>query len=311
MTSLQSRRGFIVAIALLALTILSLHGLWDGAGLVSNPQSRLALSVAKEADAAEPPSRAEMQRSYGGFADIASNRPYSPLAPVASIPSNWQSLGPKGMVDAGFNSAYEPSIGRVNCIAADPTNPNKLYLGAGSGGVWTSTDGGQNWTPRGDQLPVLGVSDIKVDQVSTNTIYLATGDADGFVTPSVGVYKSTDGGQTWNATGLTFAATDGKQIYKLAVDPTVAGKVYAATSDGIYITANGGSTWTLSQPQSGFTLVFQDVKLRPGTPSTVYAASFNRFYRSTDSGTTWTFISSGLPAASTVARPLLAVSAAN
>ena len=87
--------------------------------------------------------------------------------------SNWEPLGPIDM------PTYETSMGRVNCITALPGSPNRLFIGTPDGGVWRSDNGGATWLPRTDFLPVLGVSSLVIDPVNTNTIYIATGDADG------------------------------------------------------------------------------------------------------------------------------------
>src|SRR6185436_4941856 len=118
------------------------------------------------------------------------------------------------------NTIYEPSLGRVNAIAVSPANSNRILVGAGSGGVWLSTDGGQTWDPRGDFLPVLGVSDIEFAASDPNIAYMTTGDSNAAATPSVGVYKSTDGGFNWYATGLVFDPANFTLMNKIAVDPS-------------------------------------------------------------------------------------------
>ena len=260
-----------------------------------------------------PPPPEYFEQKWGGFTN-PSPVAKSELAAVSAPPSNWQPLGPIQMVDPGSTVAYEPSFGRLNCLAIDPGNPNRLFAGAGSGGLWASSDGGQTWSPRTDNLPVLGVNDVKFDSQNANIIYLATGDADGSATPSVGVYKSTDGGLTWNATGLVFDQALFKKIYKLAVHPTVGGKVYAGSSDGIYVTSDGGANWTLTKPQGpNSSATYFDIQFRPGSASVLYAvASGGRFFRSTDSGANWTQITTGLPtAAQQIGRSAIGITAAD
>lgn len=277
--------------------------------------TRLAIDPGDEELIADAPPSAALQQHYGTVATASALAASgSTGASAAALTSSWHSLGPIGMVDIGAPTPYEPSMGRVNCIAVDPTDGNKLYLGAGSGGVWTSTDGGQNWTPRTDNLPVLGVTDIKLDPQNLGTMYIATGDADGHSTPSVGVYKSTDSGVTWKPTGLIGDATNHPTIYKLAVNLTAAGKIYAATTFGIYISSDGGDHWTSVQPQGSLpgSVTYYDVKLRPDNPAIVYATgSGGSFYRSTDGGTSWAQITSGLPAAGTAERMSVGVTAAD
>src|SRR5687767_9386990 len=171
-----------------------------------------------------------------------------PLAPSApSAVSNWIPIGPTQMTDVDSNNILEPSQGRVNCVAVSPTDPNRILIGAASGGVWLSTDGGQNWSPRTDHLPVLGVADIEFSN-DPNIVYMATGDGIAFATPSVGVYKSTDAGVTWNPTGLVFDQNNFVILKKLVVDPTNANVVYAVELNRLYKTTNGGTSWDPINP---------------------------------------------------------------
>ncbi len=280
------------------------------------PATRLDLETDSSDNAGAPPHDLLRQR-FGGttLAATNQNRAISTNATAGDgYFSNWQSLGPSNVVDAGTGYAYEPSLGRVNCIAADPTNPNKLFAGAATGGIWASADGGQTWASRTDNLPLISVSSIAIDPQNPSVMYLATGDADGGATPSVGVYKSTDGGLSWSATGLVFAMTDYYQIYRLTVHPSLPGKVFAATNNGIYITADSGATWQQIHPQgqsNASYISWYDVKFQPNNPSIVYTiGSGAQFYRSTDGGATWQQTTVGLPDASATTRSSMAVTIA-
>lgn len=223
---------------------------------------------------------------------------------AAGTTPSWQELGPLNM------PSYEPSQGRVNTVAFDPTDPNRFYVGAATGGVWGTTDGGMTYTPRTDQMPNLAVSSIVVDYATSNRIYVATGDADGNAATSIGVWKSEDSGATWAATGLAFLPTVFTEIYKLIQHPTQPSTLYAATTRGLYTTVNGGATWTNSLS----TYLLYDIEFKPGDPTvlylTGYAAGGGRFLRSQDGGANWTVIATGLPAASGVGRSAIATTAA-
>jgi hypothetical protein len=122
-------------------------------------------------------------------------------------------------------------------------------------------------------------------------------------TYSIGVLKSTDGGLTWNTTGLQFTNTStvAADIFMHPSNPSV---LWVATSAGLYKTINAGLTWT--RPLAGN---IKDLKLKPGNPDVVYAVSTNRFFRSTNGGDTFTQISSGMPANS--GRLIIDVTPAN
>src|SRR5260221_13254907 len=134
---------------------------------------------------------------------------------------------------------FEPSMGRVNFVTLSPTNNQHLFACSASGGLWASADGGQTWQPRTDHLPVLGTSGAVIDLQHPNVIYLATGDADARDTPSIGVWKSTDSGVNWSATGLAWPESAYAAIYRLLMHPVNTNRLFAATSDGIYSSTNG------------------------------------------------------------------------
>lgn len=187
-------------------------------------------------------------------------------------------------------SGYNPGIGRVNCIAFHPTDVNTLYVGLPSGGLWRTTNNGTSWTALSDGLPAIGVSGIVVHPTSPSTIWILTGDGDAGDTQSIGVLKSTNGGVTWFSTGLSWDVTDAVRGYKLMIDPTNSNELWAVTTDGLYRTSNGGTTWSNMLAGS-----WRDLEFKPGTPTTMYLSGSNSFYRSVDSGVTWTLITSGLP----------------
>lgn len=214
--------------------------------------------------------------------------------------SNWEPLGPFNHINTG---SWSSGQGRVNVVMVDPNNANTIYIGAPAGGIWKSTDAGQNWTPLSDYLPQIGVSGIAIDHTNSDIIYIVTGDKDASDTYSIGVLKSVDGGQTWNTTGLTFTNTStvAADMFMHPDNPSV---LWVATSAGLYKTTNGGITWTNTLSGN-----VKDLKLKPGNPDVVYAVTNNRFYRSTNGGNSFTMITAGMPANS--GRLIIDVTPAN
>jgi PKD repeat protein len=235
-------------------------------------------------------------KSYEKLKEWEASNPPAPMNKAAA--GLWTALGPIGAPSSG-------GAGRLNFVRFDPTNSNIIYVGAPDGGLWTSTNGGTSWSTNTDQLTVIGCSDIAINPSNTSIMYLATGDGDGGDSYSIGVLKSTDGGATWNTTGLTWATSQGRLIRRLIINPSNPSVLLAATSNGMYRTADAGVTWTQVQATIGY----YDVEFKPGDPNTVYAVG-TRLYRSTNNGVNWTQITSGIPAAS-VQRMSLAVTAAN
>ena len=141
--------------------------------------------------------------------------------------------------------------GRALAIEGVPGEPDTYYFGAVAGGVWKTTDGGANWTPLFDKEPISSIGAIAVAPSDHNVIYAGTGEAAirGNTTYGTGVFKSIDGGKTWQNVGLK----DSRQIGALIVDPRNADVVLVAAlghafgpnqERGIFRTADGGKTWT-------------------------------------------------------------------
>ncbi len=210
---------------------------------------------------------------------------------------NWTIIGPIEIPKGGGN-------GRINCIQMHPNLPNLIWAGSAAGGAWKSTDYGQTWKTTCDDLFSMGVSDIAMPWNNPNIVYLATGDDDAGTTYTIGVVKSTDGGLTWNPTGLTWTTSQNQQIYRLLADPKAAGKLYAATSQGLHVTTDAGVTWSKKS-----NLNFRDLEQRSDNPLIMIGCTGSEIHRSTDGGNTWTKITTSIP--TTIGRISLAISPAN
>jgi len=211
---------------------------------------------------------------------------------------NWESLG----LDDWSSSSYGPGNGRINCIAFDPNDDQSIYAGTPSGGLWHSPNNGQDWTPLTDHLPTLGVSGIVVSEDDADVIYIATGDSDNSDTYSLGIFKSTDGGDTWETAGLTFLLSQNVRTHRLMAVPGSPETILAGTTDGLYKTVNGGATWV-----KVISANIRDLEFKPDDPTTVYASSTS-FYVSTDGGENFTIMNEGLPSAGGLERASIAVS---
>ncbi len=192
--------------------------------------------------------------------------------------SPWESLGPNS------NTSGYAGTGRVMSVGFHPTNNNIIYVGSAGGGLWKTTDGGLSWTPKTDFLGSIGVSGIAVDYNTPNTVYIGTGDGDASDNYSIGVLKSTDGGDTWNTTGLEWNTSSNYLIRNMIMDPNDVNTILVASNVGIYRTTNGGTSW--NQVQAGS---FYDVDMNPSAATNIfYAATSNDMYKSTNNGATWT-----------------------
>ncbi|MFZ6009207.1 MAG: WD40/YVTN/BNR-like repeat-containing protein, partial [Bacteroidota bacterium] len=196
----------------------------------------------------------------------------------------WQSIA-----QTSSGGGYD-GTGRVNCVAFHPTDQNIFFAGTPGGGIWKTSNGGTSWTPLSDYIAQTGVTSIVVDYSNANIIYIGTGDGYGNLdVKGVGVLKSTNGGTTWQSTGLSWTTSQQYVVSAMVMSPASTSVLMAATSAGLYKTTDGGTTWTLVR--SGR---HQDVKYKPGDANTVYATSHNpaNIYRSTDGGSTWSQVTS-------------------
>ena len=256
------------------------------------------------------------------------------------LPATWFPVGPAPILN-GNVPGHQPVTGRITGIAADPTDANVIYIASAGGGVWKTTDAGNNWTPLTDNQPTLVMGAIALAPSDPNVIYAGTGEADG---PGVnflsnysptefygrGVLKSTDGGQTWALLGND--VFNRRSIAKVVINPNNADVAYVAVgqpgfngltgNQGIWETTDGGQTWTNTTAASGISsdLAFTDLVIDPSNDQHLYAvagdpagSTDNGLYETTDGGQTWARNTGGgtFPNSRSVGRIALAISPTN
>ncbi len=192
---------------------------------------------------------------------------------------NWSFQGPTNPL--GENKG----IGRINAVEFHPTDTNTLIIGSAGGGVWRTTDNGLSWQVLNDFLPVLGVSDVDYNPQNPNTIYVCTGDRDANDTYSMGVFRSVDGGTTWDTTGFQYSFTQLEKTNGLLVNWVDTNSLTLATSGGIYKSYDAGKTWNMTYGGS-----FQQILYHPTDTAIMYTAGLKgsiQVHRSIDGGATW------------------------
>lgn len=198
---------------------------------------------------------------------------------------DWSNLGP---ITKPTNGTGQPNgLGRVNCIAFHPTDANIMYVGAPSGGIWKTTDGGSTWTDLNNVTFRFGVSSIVIHPQHPDTIYVGTGDRDAGDAPGYGVYWSLDGGASWSARNNGMG---NRTVNEILMDPSHPDTLIAATSSNIYRSTDGGANWILSLSSNNC----KDIAFHPYNSNIIYAAG-TKFFRSSNNGASFTQISSGVP----------------
>jgi photosystem II stability/assembly factor-like uncharacterized protein len=136
--------------------------------------------------------------------------------------------------------------GRTRAVLVDITNPNNLFAGCVSGGLWRSTDGGANWRPINDAASTLSVTAIVQNPLKTNEIYYGTGEVRGASQGigGEGVFKSTDGGLTFTQLPSTIGNSEMRLCNYMAHSPKDSNTVYVGTASGLWVSTNGGAVWT-------------------------------------------------------------------
>ena len=239
----------------------------------------------------------------------------------ARAPGSWVFAGP---INIG---------GRLTALAVDPHDADHIWAGSAAGGIFESTNGGADWTAVFDDQPLLSVGALAAHPSDSSIVYVGTGEANGagYSYDGDGVYRTTDGGATWQQVGLT----ETRRIGRIAIDPQNPQRVFVAAAGGVYLpdthrgvyrSLDGGGSWTQVLFVST-TAGAIDLAIDPAEPDRIYAAIWQHFstaddwiaggldsgiWRSEDGGETWSRLANGLPPPSpTVGRIGLALAASN
>ena len=206
--------------------------------------------------------------------------------------------------------------GRIADIVFHPENENIWYVAVGSGGVWKTENAGTTWTPLFDKQASYSTGCITLDPQNPSTVWVGTGENVGgrHVAYGDGIYRSNDGGKSWENLGLR----ETEHISKIIVHPNNSKVVWVAAQGplwnkggerGVYKTTNGGKSWKQVLGNNEWTGA-TDLLIDPRNPQILFAATWDRhrtvaalidggpgsgIHKSTDGGETWKKLTNGLP----------------
>ena len=174
-----------------------------------------------------------------------------------SLTDNWEELGPQ---DWNATTSWNPGVGRITGIAIDQNNSDHMIVGANTGGVWKTIDGGENWMPLGDYFSNLRVYSVTIHP--TNSDHYFFGSTNGLI------YHSLDAGATWNLLGDMGTSS----VNKILIHPTDPSILFATSQNGgIRKSSDGGLNWVAAVTDSqGY-----DIEFKPNNPNVVYATGTN------------------------------------
>ena len=197
----------------------------------------------------------------------------------------WSYCGPEVHISSDGTETEISEQANVYCHDRSLSNPQVLFCGTESGGLYKSVDAGSNWTYVTSQLMVGSVSAVKIHPSNPDIILFSGGND---------IWKSIDGGLSWTISGQASFQSLNLSAWEIIFHPTNPNTVYAATNLGLYQSLDMGATWTEKLPNECMTVNFQ-----PNNPDVVYTVHFeptigiSKFYKSTDGGNTFVMFDNG------------------
>ena len=198
------------------------------------------------------------------------------LASTAARAQAWKPLGPPG--------------GDVRALAADPSRPERVFLGTADGHIFGSEDSGAHWTLLGRASSRLDavITAIVVDPRDGNVLFASSWTRD--AASGGGVFRSADGGRTWTRAGLA-----GQAVRALAIAHSEPNILVAGTLDGVYRSLDAAKTWERISPEHHEELRnFDSLAIDPRDPQVIYAGTFHLPWKTADGGRTWRPIHEGM-----------------
>ncbi|TSA51555.1 MAG: hypothetical protein D4R43_00600, partial [Sphingobacteriales bacterium] len=199
--------------------------------------------------------------------------------------SNWQCVGPFDFDKDAASTSYACGAAHVYTTEQSVSNTAILYAGTANAGVWKSTDKGSNWVNLTKDMMLGTVIALEIDRTNPDIVYFGGAGK---------VYKTIDGGTTWNTTGDATFNSASKTLRDIVQSPVNLNELWCAADQGFYHTTDGGANWILL-----YSGVWQEIEIHLLNPQIMYAIKQTgvktEFYKSTDGGQTFTIRHGGYP----------------
>lgn len=211
--------------------------------------------------------------------------PRNHISQNRSAGAQWQSIGPSDWDHDAIDRSYAPGAAHVYTVEQSLSNPDILYAGTATAGVWKSADRGLSWKPVTDHLRTGSVTAIEINHLRPQTVFAELLNS---------IYKTVNGGTLWVPTGNNMFQMLDMDVHDIVMHPSDTSIVFAATNLALYRTTNNGISWT-----SVLSGDFQEIEFHPTRPDTIYTVKQvgdkTEFYLSINNGSTFQLQTSGWP----------------
>jgi hypothetical protein len=239
-----------------------------------------------------PPSKENQERDENNFLQNKAKAAKQLQTRGSTGAADWQGIGPFDFDKDAAGASHAPGSAHVYTLEKAPSNPDILYCGTASAGVWKTINRGENWTNVTKNLPISYCNAVEIHPTDPNTVWIGANNS---------IYKTTDGGTNWVIIGDASFKASSHDIDEIALQPNNPNVLFVASNKGFYRSADGGNTFTrIIQSNSSSKSYFSEIEFKPNDANIMYVVQsavndkYTEFYKSTDGGLTF-IIMSGWP----------------
>jgi hypothetical protein len=236
-----------------------------------------------------PPSKEDKDRDENNFLQNKAKATKQLQTRGSMGAADWQGIGPFDFDKDAAGTSHAPGAAHVYTLEKAPSNPDILYCGTASAGVWKTTNRGESWTNVTKNLPINYCNAVEIHPTDPNIVWIGANNS---------IYKTTDGGTNWAIIGDASFKALSHDIDDIALQPNNPNVLFVASNKGFYRSADGGNTFTrIIHSNSSSKSYFSEIEFKPNDANIVYVVQsavndkYTEFYKSTDGGLTFTIMS--------------------